>query len=198
MDVFFVYIDWTTEQIPRPFYIGKGKFERIQIVERNEHWKHVADKHGWRREVVLATKDEAYAFLQEILGILEHGTFCGSNQYRWGTNKTAGGEGSTGHHHVWSEVQREKKRGLNNASTRPEVREQIRQTLLVKKPLVGISKTISTLEKKSKITRQQAEDIRTKWLVGGISQRQLAIEYGLAKCSICNIIAGRKWKQDAP
>lgn len=93
-NVFFVYIDWTLEDQSQAFYIGKGKLERVQRRERdNDHWHNIVAKHGFRCEVILATKDESYAFTQEILGILEHGTFCGSTQYRWGANKTPGGDG---------------------------------------------------------------------------------------------------------
>lgn len=196
MNVFFVYIDWTLENLPRAFYIGKGLLDRVQTQERNnDHWRNIAAKHGFRREVILATKDESYAFVQEILGILEHGTFCGSTQHRWGANKTAGGEGCTGHRFTWTEIQRDKKRGDNNASKRQVVRDKIRRTLLLSRPLTGIRKPLSTLEKRSKITRLQAEEIRTR-CAAGETQQSLAVEFGLAKCSINNIVHGRKWKQD--
>lgn len=100
MKVFFVYIDWTTEEIPRSFYVGKGTIDRVNMRERNEHWCRIAAKYGWRREVVFATKDEAYAFEQEILGILELGTFEHSSTYRWGANKTTGGDGTSGYRHT--------------------------------------------------------------------------------------------------
>jgi len=99
--VFFVYIDWTLEDLPRAFYIGKGQLVRVHEQERdNDHWRNIVAKRGFRREVILATKDESYAFTQEILGILEHGTFCGSTQHHWGANKTAGGEGISGYVHT--------------------------------------------------------------------------------------------------
>ena len=87
--------------MPRAFYVGKGQLVRVQDQERdNDHWRRIVAKYGFRREVIFATKDESYAFMQEILGILEHGTFCRSTQYRWGANKTAGGEGISGYVHT--------------------------------------------------------------------------------------------------
>lgn len=95
--VFYTYVDWTLEDPPRAFYVGKGTEKRLNERERNAYWKHIAAKYGWRREPLFATKDEAYALVQEILGILELKTFENGVLDRWGANLTAGGEGITGH-----------------------------------------------------------------------------------------------------
>jgi hypothetical protein len=96
IEVFFNYIDWTLEDIPRSFYVGKGKLKRISQRERNAYWRNIAAKHGQRREVVLATKDEAFAFEQEKRLIVELGTFEDGTLGRWGANLTEGGEGVSG------------------------------------------------------------------------------------------------------
>jgi len=97
MTVFFVYIDWTLESSPRVFYVGKGNERRVGLRDRdNSHWKRIASKYGWRREVVLATKDEAFALDEEKRFIKEHRTFQGYDDYLWGANKTLGGEGTSG------------------------------------------------------------------------------------------------------
>jgi len=28
--MYYVYVDWTTEEFPRPFYVGKGNFNRTK------------------------------------------------------------------------------------------------------------------------------------------------------------------------
>jgi len=37
MKVFFVYVDWTTEETPRPFYVGKDVVARVRTKKRNRH-----------------------------------------------------------------------------------------------------------------------------------------------------------------
>jgi hypothetical protein len=95
--VFFVYVDLTLEDPPRPFYVGKGSNIRIKKRDRNDHWRHIAIKYGWVRKVLLATKDEKFALEEEKRLIKIHRTFYGHDDYLWGANKTAGGEGSCGH-----------------------------------------------------------------------------------------------------
>ena len=104
--VWYIYVDYTADE-NKPFYVGKGALKRVIECERdNDHWHNIANKHGWHREIILTTTDESYAFIQEILGILEFGTFDKSSQYKWGANKTAGGEGCSGYKHT-AECRRE-------------------------------------------------------------------------------------------
>jgi hypothetical protein len=103
--IFFNYVDWTLEDVPRPFYVGKGKIERVQKRERNAYWKNIAAKYGWRREVVFATKDEQFAFEEEKRRILELGTFEDGTFGRWGANLTKGGEGASGYRHRPEHIQ---------------------------------------------------------------------------------------------
>lgn len=95
-DVFFIYLDLTLDG--RVFYVGKGLLNRVQLRERrNTHWKHITEKHGWKREVILATKEEVHALEEEKRLIREYKTFYGHPDYVWGANKTEGGEGTSGH-----------------------------------------------------------------------------------------------------
>jgi hypothetical protein len=94
--IYFVYVDWTTEAIPRAFYVGMGDKHRIGVRDRNRLWKRVAAKHGWRREVLLATKSKAFAYDQEIELIAELKTYHYNNEDDWGCNFTRGGDGSIG------------------------------------------------------------------------------------------------------
>jgi len=103
--VFFTYIDWTTEEIARAFYVGKGSLKRTRKRERNLYWERIAAKYGWRREVILATKDERYAFDEEIRCIAELGTFASGETGCWGANLTAGGEGVSGYKHTKNHIE---------------------------------------------------------------------------------------------
>jgi len=96
VNVFFVYIDWTLEDIPRAFYVGKGTKIRLGKRERNAYWKSIRNKYGWRREAILATKDETHAFEQEKHFIAFFNTFENGEKGRWGANLTEGGEGVSG------------------------------------------------------------------------------------------------------
>ncbi len=94
MKVFFVYVDWTTEENPRPFYIGKGNAARVRTKKRNRHHTRLVNLYGMRREVVYATKDEQAAFEFEEQLIAEHRTFVHDG---WGANFSRGGEGPSGY-----------------------------------------------------------------------------------------------------
>lgn len=118
--VFFNYVDWTTEEIPRPFYVGKGTLTRIaDTFHRNPRWKQIAAEFGHRREVVYASKDEQHVYNEEIRLITELGTFENSSPGRWGANQTKGGQGGVS--------------GAKHHMKRPEYVEHIRRMLIGRK-----------------------------------------------------------------
>lgn len=86
--MFFVYLDWTLEVIPRCFYVGKGLEERVRKRERNSDWRAIVDEFGWRREIVYTTRDEDDAYATEKWLVAHHDTFHG-----WGANLNEGGRG---------------------------------------------------------------------------------------------------------
>jgi len=91
---FKVYVDYTTEEIPRPFYVGKGSQQRLQRKTRNNLHTRISLKYGYDRQVFLETDDEELAFEKERELIKEFDTFlCGGG---WGANFTMGGEGVSG------------------------------------------------------------------------------------------------------
>jgi hypothetical protein len=94
--MFFVYVDWTTEDHPRPFYVGKGVERRVRRMRRNQLHQRIVEKYGQRRVVVLATDNEDEAFALEQKLIVEYKTFMNGDDCWWGANLTLGGEGSTG------------------------------------------------------------------------------------------------------
>jgi hypothetical protein len=96
LKILYVYRDWTLEDTPRCFYVGKGDNERVRRRDRNDYWKRVAAKHGHRREIILSTKDPEFASYQEVEWIAMMRTFHYDNEDNWGCNFTRGGEGNYG------------------------------------------------------------------------------------------------------
>lgn len=97
--IFYVYVDWTTEEVPRAFYVGKGVKRRIKDTKRRSVvWNRIRNKYGLNRIVVLATEDESYAFEIEIGLIRQHKTFMPAwyDGSGWGANLTTGGDGVSG------------------------------------------------------------------------------------------------------
>lgn len=96
MSGFFVYVDWTTEDVPRPFYVGKGNERRIKFPRRNRLHENIANKHGLIRQVVFETDDEQLALALEQRLIAEYKTYVHGGEGYWGANFTLGGEGVSG------------------------------------------------------------------------------------------------------
>jgi hypothetical protein len=97
--VFHTYIDWTTEDSPRPFYVGKGTEYRTRNPERNRKHRYVRKHFGHRREVVFTSEDSKACLDREIALVAEHHTYIGDPlASEISCNFTKGGEGSTGCH----------------------------------------------------------------------------------------------------
>jgi len=96
---YYVYIDWTCEDVPRPFYVGKGNENRVLFESRNKHHDRIAVKYGMHRELVFATSVEQLALDAEIELIAAYKTFVYAPDYVFGANYTRGGEGTSGFHH---------------------------------------------------------------------------------------------------
>ena len=131
MKTFYVYIDWTQEEIPRPFYVGKGNFQRVSSLCRNQKHSWVAKQYGQRREIVLETIDEKVAFDHEIMLIWMLDTYNSDvkdySDIR--CNRTFGGDGTSGFEFcvqsrtLMSERKRGTKRRPHSAETRRKIRE---------------------------------------------------------------------------
>lgn len=147
MNQFYVYVDWTTEEEPRPFYVGKGNTNRLNRRERNKHHVHIADKYGFKRIVVFETPDEHDAYLKEIDFIKLHKTFVFAEEYQFGCNYSMGGlGGNTGWHptpeqrqklkaiqkQLWQDPAERKKRvdARNRESTNEKLRPKARNSQL--------------------------------------------------------------------
>jgi len=90
-----------------------GDKHRVGLRDRNELWKRVAARHGWRREVVLATKSKEFAFEHEIELIETLKTYHYDSENGWGCNFTRGGDGSNGGYRHTKEYY-EKHTGVNH------------------------------------------------------------------------------------
>jgi hypothetical protein len=188
LKVFFVYVDRTDDG--RPFYVGKGLIKRTQTRERNLPWKRIASKYGWRREVVLATRDESFAFEEEKRRIVELGTFEDGTPGRWGANLTEGGEGSSG----WKpSVDWLVARSGSNA---PLFGKRGKQH-----PYFGRNHTAEWLENHrgekhpaAKVTEREVVEIREKYASGMYTQKELGMSYGITQCVVSCLIRGKNWK----
>lgn len=97
---FYVYVDWTNEEIPRPFYVGKGTGNRIKKQLRNGFHKHISKLYGCQRRIEFETEDETIAFTKEIELIAVYKTYNREN-CELGANFTRGGNGNRfGHKHT--------------------------------------------------------------------------------------------------
>lgn len=178
--VFFVYVDHTLTE-DRAFYVGKGVWDRVRRNERGKVWKAFVRKHGWVREthrrVVIATKDEAYAFEQEIRLIAELGTFT-----EWGANLTEGGDGSSGYR--WSEAARERVSGANHRMSGQSMTEDER------------AKRAGENHGDARLTWTIVDEIRRRHVEEGLSTRQLGRLYGVTGQHVQKICAFKKWKPE--
>jgi len=120
--VLYVYIDSTTEIIPRPFYVGIGNLARVRKLKRvNPRHTAICKAYGQQREVVLMTTVEQIVLDEETTLIALLKTLHGADG-NWGANHTTGGEhpklslnakekisqSSTGR--FWTDLQKEKLR----------------------------------------------------------------------------------------
>ncbi len=98
---FFVYVDWTNEEIPRPYYVGKGQEKRVKSKRsRNKLHENLTRKYGLDRRVEFSTDSEQEAYNIERELIAKYKTYVHGNEGHWGANFSLGGDGSSGH--VWA------------------------------------------------------------------------------------------------
>lgn len=96
---FYVYGDWTTEPIPRCFYVGKGDGNRVRLLKRNKKHELVAKKHGCQRILIAAHVTSEAANNLEIQFITGYMTFQPRDPHGIGCNFTRGGDGANGFQH---------------------------------------------------------------------------------------------------
>lgn len=97
MQQWHVYEDWTTEDTPRCFYVGKGNDDRVAKLQRNRYHADVVSLYGLDRRIVLTTFDESEALELERRLIIERRTHPNVPNYNGvGCNRTLGGQGNSG------------------------------------------------------------------------------------------------------
>jgi hypothetical protein len=106
----FVYVDYTNEETPRAFYVGKGLKKRVKSLKReNDHHKSICKLYGIQRVIIYETFDDKHAREIEILKIKEFHTFYSDPDYnQFGCNATLGGDGCSGWHHSQEFIDRMK------------------------------------------------------------------------------------------
>lgn len=136
MAEYFVYIDWTCEVVPRPFYVGKGTASRVSdVFRRNRKHQSVRSKYGIRREVFLGTRDESYALEVEKQLISELSLYVyGSTHNGIGCNMTLGGEGLQSE--IWTPERRARVSAARKGKPlsedhRKKIGQAVRQTLSI-------------------------------------------------------------------
>lgn len=93
---FKVYVDYTQEETPRPFYVGKGSAARVKYIPRNQLHESIMRKYGLDRRIEFETDDEQEAFAVETELIAKYHTLMNHEPGQWGANFTAGGDGNSG------------------------------------------------------------------------------------------------------
>lgn len=215
--IFYVYVDWTTEESPRAFYVGKGNESRVKERDRNEYWQRVAAKHGWRREVVFGTREEKVALDLETQLIKEHKTYTYDNPDRWGCNFTRGGDGTSGYKHT--EEHRARMRGEGNPfygkkhsdemyKKWSEERKGERCWLYGKRgpehPAYGVKRTQAEREnlrrqfsgernRNAKLTQKAVDEIRSLYATNEYTQKQLAAMFNVCQSTIYKVLHNEIW-----
>lgn len=73
--IYYTYVDYTTEIVPRPFYVGKGIKNRVENSIRNYKHSTISKKFGFNRIIEFETNIEIEAYKREIELIAELHTF---------------------------------------------------------------------------------------------------------------------------
>jgi len=214
---FHTYIDWTLEEHPRPFYVGKGNEGRTRNPERNNKHKHVRKQYGFNREIVFTSDDERECLQKEVELIAEHHTFVNDElATEVACNFTLGGEGASGFKHSpeacetikLAVIQRytssEERKKTSEITKRwcqtPEGHEHMNQIRhkwketeegQIKRSQAHSGKHNHMYGKRgenhptSKLTQQQANEIRTRLLVETVAS--LASEFSVSRLTIRRI-----------
>lgn len=131
---YYVYVDWTLESHPRPFYVGKGSGNRATCKRRN--WKHrqVRIEFGLKRMIVFESENESDVLQREVDLIAQYKTFISDLNYNGiGANFTGGGEGGShpsDHTRILiAESNRRRKGEKRSESARQHIRNAIRESI---------------------------------------------------------------------
>lgn len=98
MQQWHVYEDWTLEEIPRCFYVGKGDDDRIEKLKRsNRYHCKISNELGQSRVIIASSNNEEQILEIERKIIAERHTYVKDPEYNGiGCNLTKGGQGNSG------------------------------------------------------------------------------------------------------
>ena len=98
MQQWHVYEDWTLEEAPRCFYVGKGNDDRVEKLKRsNCYHREISSELGQCRVVVASSSNEDQILEIERKIISERHTYVKDPEYNGiGCNLTKGGQGNSG------------------------------------------------------------------------------------------------------
>ncbi len=85
--MFYVDVDFTEEETPRPYYVGMGNSDRVNSLVRdgNDRHREIAEVHGQQRRVMFESESESAAMSEETRFIGSLKTVDGQPGH-WGAN----------------------------------------------------------------------------------------------------------------
>jgi hypothetical protein len=205
-----------------PFYVGKGSYSRATSLAassraKNFWHRNIVKKEGKENIIIelISCKTEKEALLLEKQWIAifrsDGYTLC---------NFTDGGEGTSGGHWKLSNIARQNisiglkgrqfsnihKQNLSNSFIYTDKMKENIEKLhynvdICKKRALSLKTSKKAIEQRKmlrsfviKLTEFQVKEIRTEYLLGGVSQGKLAKKYNVSRVCIGNIINKRTWK----
>lgn len=191
--VWYVYVDRRADD-KQVFYVGKGNRWRILYGRRNALWHNIANKHGYERQVFLATKDEKFALEHEVRLIFELKTH--HDDGRGGCNLTHGGEGTSGYRHT--DATKETMSGPSHpffgviGGKHPNHGRKRHDNGRPRSPSTR-AKLAKRASSAGRLHPNEIANIRDEYARGELSQKKLATKYGVSQSTISNIVNGRTW-----
>lgn len=151
---YHVYEDWTLEDTPRCFYVGKGDDDRLAKLKRqNKRHSDVTQTLGQRRVVVFSTFNENEALDRERTLIQERHVHPRDPEYNGiGCNRTLGGQGNSGR--IVTDETRRKISEAKKGKTPNKVWTQAER--------VATSRRMSELHKGKKLSDEHVEVLRSR------------------------------------
>ena len=137
---FYVYAHYRLDTM-EPFYIGKGKDGRKDILSRNTIHDNISKKHGHAVVILYdnLTEEEAFFYEREVIedlvfneGYEIHCKNCGefTRKFSYLTNFSFGGEGVSGHSH---NEETKKKMSIANKKYYEDPKEREKMSVIIKK-----------------------------------------------------------------
>ena len=152
-ETYYVYVDWTTEDCPRPYYVGYGLLTRVKSKRRSHHHRNLRLKYGFDRRIELETQDVTVAKQKEIELIAHYKTYVHADGYEFGANYTIGGDGTPGRKS--GPISDDHKLAISKANSHPKSDET---KTLMRNAMKGRRSDPAWLEKMREVSRKRWQD----------------------------------------